>query len=533
MMNGTDNSQRQQIPSVAKEGAPMLPEPTPPVWSETDREVFESLVPSEHYLRRALEVIDFECLRSKVAAHYSRDMGRPAEEPILMLKLEFLQYHDNLSDRQVIARAQTDVAYRYFLGLSMKEELPDPSSLCIFRGRLGVEGHQEVFHAIVAQAREHGLVKDRLRLKDATHVLADVAIPTTLALLAQTRDKLLAAVESFDTLRAAGERARIEMIRVSTDGQSDEQRLVNRVTHLREMLAWADELTPPEDAATDRAWQILETARRLAHKILADQADPKAGDRTRSVTDVDTRRGKHGDWYDGYLLDVMLDADSEVITAINLLPANGHEAADAATLVHQEETAHGNKIAALSIDSVAFQGPVLKELQDQAGMALDLYVPPKPETPTARFRPEDFQEDPQQGTLTCPAGQSTAHRERNPHDTGWKYRFASKTCTGCPLRDRCLEKSASTGRTVIKNEYEVQYRQMRAKAKTAEYAAVRGEHPKIERKLSELVRRHGARRARYRGRWKVLCGQLMAATATNVKRIVHLLRAPEVTPEGI
>jgi hypothetical protein len=30
-----------------------------------------------------------------------------------MLKLEFLQYHDNLSDRQVIARAQTDDASRH------------------------------------------------------------------------------------------------------------------------------------------------------------------------------------------------------------------------------------------------------------------------------------------------------------------------------------------------------------------------------------------------------------------------------------
>jgi len=125
---------------VAKEGVSMLPEPTPPDWSEADLEVFDCLVPPEHYLRRALDVINFEHLRSKVAAHYSPHMGRPAEDPILMLKLEFLQYHDNLSDRQVIGRAQTYVAYRYFLDLPMKKELPDASSLCIFRGRLGVEG---------------------------------------------------------------------------------------------------------------------------------------------------------------------------------------------------------------------------------------------------------------------------------------------------------------------------------------------------------------------------------------------------------
>jgi transposase len=534
MMDGAKDLRRQRTPSVAKEGASMLPELAPPKWSQADLEVFGCLVPPEHYLRRALKAIDFEQLRSKMAIHYSPDLGRPAEDPVFMLKLEFLQYHDNLSDRQVITRAQTDVAYRYFLDLPMKMELPDPSSLCYFRGRLGVEGHLDVFHAIVAQARQHGLVRDRLRLKDATHVIADVAIPTTLALLAQTRDKLLAAAEPFDALRVDGERARIDVVRASTDGQNDEVRLVARVAHLREILAWVDEVTPPEEAVSHRDWQVLEAARRLAHKILADQDDPKAGDRTRSAVEPEVRRGKHGDWYDGYLLDVMMDPDSEVITAINLLPANGHEAADAATLVQQEETAHGNDIAALSIDSVAFQGPVLKELQDPAGLALDLYVPPKPESSTAYFPPEEFREDQQQGTLTCPAGQTTGRRQRNPHDTGWKYRFDGETCAGCPIRERCLGKlSATTGRTVIKNEYEEQYRRMRNKARTAEYAAVRSEHPKIERKLSELVRRHGARRARYRGLAKVLCGQLLAATAANIKRIVHLLCAPRLAREGV
>lgn len=117
----------------------MLREPAPPAWSDIDREVFEWLVPPDHYLRRALGVIDFERLRGLVAVKYSPDQGRPADDLGVMLKLEFLQYHDNLSDRQVIQRSQTDVAYRWFLGLSMKDELPAPSTLCVFRGRLGVE----------------------------------------------------------------------------------------------------------------------------------------------------------------------------------------------------------------------------------------------------------------------------------------------------------------------------------------------------------------------------------------------------------
>ena len=396
-----------------------------------------------------------------------------------------------------------------------------------------MNGHRNIFHGVVAQAREHGLVKDRLRLKDATHVIADVAIPTTLALVAQTRDKLLAAAEPFDAVRVEGERARIEVIRVSTEGHDAEERLVGRVTHLGEILAWTDQLRPPSDADTNLAWKALKTARGLAHKILADQADPKAGDRTRSVVDADVRCGRHGDWYDGYLLDVMMDPDSEMLTAMDCLPANGDEAADAAELVRQKEMAHGNDIRALSIDSVAFQGPVLKELQAPEGPALDLYVPPVRERQTTYFAPEEFHEDMSQGTLTCPAGQSTVYRDRNRCDTGWKYRFPRAVCANCPLRDRCIKKlSATTGRTVIKNEYEAEYRAMRAKAQTAEYAAVRREHPKIERKLSELVRRHRARRARYRGSGKVPISGLLSGMVVNIKRVVHLLCASKLALEG-
>lgn len=59
------------------------------------------------------------------------------------------------------------------------------------------------------------------------------------------------------------------------------------------------------------------------------------------------------------------------------------------------------------------------------------------------------------------------------------------------------------------------------------------EHPKIERKLSELVRRHGARRARYRGRWKVLIGGLLVGTVVNIKRMVYLFSPPKLASEGV
>lgn len=499
--------------------------------TDLDRQVFATLVSPDHYLRRALQAVNWDDFKPILATYYCPDAGRPAQPSVLMLKLEFLRYQYNLSDRQVIARGDTDAAFRLFLQVSMKEALPDPSSLSYFRQRLGAAGFRQVFGQVVAAAREQGLVKDRLRLKDATHVIADIAVPSTLALAAQMRDKLLSAAEAFDPARVAGERINVDLLRERTAGQADEARLVARVTHLREILLWVDELPPPEDAAANREWQQLVRQRAVAHKILADQEHPQAGDRTKSTVDPEARCGKHGKYYDGYLLDILVDPDSEIVTQLDVLPANGDEAQDAAELVRQEEAAHGNDIEQLSIDGIGFNGRVLRELEDPQGLALDVYVPPHPPAATALFGPEKFVEDPERGVVTCPAGETSRYRGRVEKDNATLYRFDRQTCQSCPLQAQCLKTPPTKmGRGVNKNDYEAEYRRAREKARTPQYAKVRSEHAKVERKLGELVNRHGGRRARYRGRWKVLVQELMACTAMNVKRIVKSLCAETLQP---
>ncbi len=518
---------------VAREGALMLSDIFRPRLTELDLQVFEAYVPSDHYLRKALKVVAWDDFEEILAEYYTADLGRPAERPVLMLKLEYLRYHHNLSDRQVIERSTTDLAFRYFLQVDLYDPLPHPSSLCRFRGRLGTDGFHKVFDKVVGLAREHGLVKDRLRLKDASHVIADIAIPTTLALVAQTREKLLAAAEPFDALGVQGERINIELLRESSKGQNDQQRLLARVTHLREMLAWIDQLPLPRDASTNRSWQKLLQQRQLAHKILNDQQHPNAGDKTRSTVDPEARRSKHGDWYDGYLFNIVVDADSEIVTQINVLPANGEEALDAIKLVRQEQAAQGNHIESLSIDGAGWHGPMLRELEDPEDLAIDTFVPPKAEPASETFGPDEFLEDAESGHVICPAGKKSRYRERCNRGHATIHRFRREDCQACPLLSKCMKKPPKHfGRNVRKNDYEKEYRRVRQKAASDAYRSVRSEHPKVERKLGEVLNRHGGRRARYRGIAKVFVQEAMATTATNVKRMVRLLCVPEVVAAG-
>jgi hypothetical protein len=386
---------------------------------------------------------------------------------------------------------------------------------------------QQVFDNLVGQARRLGLVKDRLRLKDATHIIANLAVPSTIRLVAETRDHLLDALRPFAAARVAEEEQRAQAIRVGTEDAKDEERLLQRVTHLRAVLAWADGVPAQADFAPQdtKVQEALRAALALAHKVLADRDDPDAGDKVVSVHDPDARCGKHGDFYDGYLLDVSMDADSELITAINVLPANGDEGGDAVSLLQAEEAAHGNDVAALSIDGAGYRGELLRDLTDPQGLNVEVFVPPTERPLPQGFGPERFaltviDERP---TLTCPAGQTTTQYERNAHDTGTKFRFSKKHCGGCPLRAECLANPATKSRTVIKNDYEPEYRAAQAKARTPEYARVRQEHPAIERKLGELVNRHDLRHARYRGLPKVRWQGLLTALVVNLKRMVRLL----------
>jgi hypothetical protein len=334
----------------------------------------------------------------------------------------------------------------------------------------------------------------------------------------------------------AAENGHADTVRATTADLSGEERLLQRVNHVRAIVAWAEVLVaewgpaPPEEEAPRQA---LRQALALAHRVLDDREKFKRKrkrgkskkdkkDLLVSVHDQDARWGKHGQTYAGYLLDVAVDADSDIITAVNVLPANGNEPADTTTLIQQEEKAHGNQVAAVSLDAVGFRGPLLRELTDPQGLNLEVIVPPTAEPESACFTAKDFTLDAAAGTLTCPAGQTTSQRQRSSNDTGWAFRFRRKQCQGCPLQGKCVsELPKKTGRVVMVNDYQAEYDAARAKAQTPEFQEKRRCHWRVERKLGEMVRWHGGRFARYRGRCKVLIQEFMTALVVNVKRVVH------------
>lgn len=501
-----------------------------------DVEIFAKLVPPEHYLRRLKLAVDFDALRPLLAQAYAPGLGRPGYDPVRLLKLSLLGFHYALSDAAVIAQAQVNLAFRFFLDLSLDSPLPHPSGLTYFRGRLQDARGAEIFQAVVSQARAAGLVKDRLRLQDATHLVANIAVPSALRLVAEARALLLDAAESFAPVEVAAHRAAAEVVRAATCDLKDEQRLLARVEHLRALLAWGaaweERLAFGAPPVPLPVYEGLVAALARVRKVLNDRA-PKAKDQLLSHHDPEARTGWHGGYYDGYQLNVSLDADSELITALDVVPANTDEALQARVLIEQEEAAQGNAIEAVSLDAIGYRGDVLYALSDDPdGPQVTVYVPPKEQTnpPPEYLQPEDFHLNAAGDTLTCPRGETTSSHRRASRGHGEVFTFRTAQCRDCPLRAQCVAPTNRRGRSVTKSDDTAQYRAAQARAQTGEYKEVRRVHPKIERKHAEVIRWHSGRRLRYWGRGRALLQATLCAVVVNCKRIVNLLH-PRLSPQ--
>ena len=93
--------------------------------------LYDKKIPKDNFLRKLKENMDFSFVNKLV--EYSEKYGRPEKETEMMYKLLFLEIKDSLSDREVIERAKTDMAYKYFLDLNPEDSVLSYSLLSVFR----------------------------------------------------------------------------------------------------------------------------------------------------------------------------------------------------------------------------------------------------------------------------------------------------------------------------------------------------------------------------------------------------------------
>ena len=218
-----------------------------------------------------------------------------------------------------------------------------------------------------------------------------------------------------------------------------------------------------------------------------------------------------------------MDADSQLITAVDVLPGNAADAWPALPLTEESEQNTGPEVEETVGDCAFGDGNTRQEFADAERK---LVARVADHGRKGQIHKSEFRIDLEAMTCTCPAGHTTAtliptgfwldkQGQKHPRQS---FAFPVETCTTCPLRPQCIKAKAKRGRTVSLHPQEDLLQQARAFQQSPEFQPYRQMRQTAEHRLARLVQL-GIRQARYFGRKKTLFQLLMAATVANLTLI--------------
>jgi len=484
---------------------------------------------------------------------YCPDNGRNSVPPSLLATALLLQTHDKVSDDEAKQRADFDIRWKVALGIDVAERPFAKSTLQLFRAHLILHDKaRSVFQRSLQFARKTGYVKNR-RMKvalDTSYILGRGAVKDTYNLLADGVIQVVSALAALEGTKAevwARERGFEGYFGSSVKGEAsinwDNEKA--RRAFLQCIVADADRVLEiarqsqagePEGSA--RRNSIVEAAGLLGQLLLQDVERKEDGaamkegvsrDRIVSVHDPEMRHGHKSSRkrFDGHKAAAAVDTDSQLITAVDVLPGNASDNTGALKLVDQSEENAGIEVEE-TIGDCAYGDGATRQAFAEAKRTLVAKVPGRPDK--AHFPKEDFHIDLEAGTCTCPAGKVTRriitattrinHSGQVCRVKG--FHFHGATCRKCQLRNACVTAGNGKGRTVTLHPQEALLQQARAFQKSEAFSEYRRRRQTSEHRLARLVQL-GIRQARYFGWAKTLFQLLMAATVANLTLVATKL----------
>jgi len=135
----------------------------------------ESFIPDDHPLRKLNAVLDLSFIHKAVRECYCQNNGRPSIDPEVIIRLFLIQAIEGIPHvRDLMRQVQVNLAYRWFIGYELHEDLPDHSSLSKALSRLGDNIFNELFEHSIAECKRSKLIDGKVLHVDATTIRADI-----------------------------------------------------------------------------------------------------------------------------------------------------------------------------------------------------------------------------------------------------------------------------------------------------------------------------------------------------------------------
>lgn len=485
--------------------------------------IYDKLVPKNHLLVKVDEVIDFSFVYDIVQESYS-EIGRQSEDPVVMYKLCLLEYLYRLSDRQVVERALTDVAFRWFLRLNLDDKVPDDTTISTFRtNRLGEKKADELFNAVVALCIEKELIKSKRYIIDTTDVAANVNYPTDKRMLCDAFRRVTRELKRFDADFAERSLKEFEHEIEAEHNKADK---VSIEIYCKIARKYVEEIYIKkyeqlrENKKSHNAFVTL-------WRIIEQYSDPKSTDKIISCIDPDarvaykTKKKKKR----GYKNHIIVDEDSEIIIASVQTPFNVHDCEKLTELVEKPEEYFELKPEEVSADKAYGTIENRAALKDK-GITANIAFYNNSNVKYNKFDIKQFDIAEDLKSAKCPNGCTSIENKLSKNGKLVKLKFSQDACNHCPLRQQCLPRvnlEKGYGRTIeVALRYDAFIRDMN-RNKTEEFKKAYDRRYIVERRFAALVRNHGMRRCRYLRMMGAKIHITFANMACNIVRMVNLL----------
>lgn len=430
----------------------------------------EDLVPDNHLLRLVDRHIDFSFMREKVKHLYSHT-GRPSIDPEILLRMLLIGYlYGITSERRLCEDVKLHIGYRWFVGLTLEDKVPDHSTFSKNRHDRfsGVDLFQEIFDAIVQQCISKGLLTGKHLTVDNTYVKANASLKS------------------------------LEPIVVDMSS--------------KEYIETIEKENPIDDKPWEPGEDFPHKGKPISNKTHRSQSDPDA--RLGRKSNKATTQLYHAATY-------VMDNKSRIIVGADVGEPDKHtDCEKALQQVRRVKWVHRLRPETLGADKGYSAGEFIHGILSEGIEPHIPIVDHRRHNGIGIYTLDDFFYNEDRNVFICPEGRELrywgVHRRSRQH----VYRARTKDCAACPRKDACTK---DTARSLSYHIYEESIQKARDLNKTAGYRISQRKRKKIEELFGEGKEFMGLRQAKFRRRPFVREQVLMTAAAQNIKRMVKLI----------
>jgi len=433
----------------------------------------DEAVPDDHLVRAIAAVLDLSWVHSALAPYYPK-IGRPSIDPELMIRMLIVGYVFAIrSERSLCREVEVNLAYRWFCGLSIEDQVPDHSAFSRARHERFRDSNvfRQAFERVVEGCIAAGLVGGQGFAVDASLIVADA-----------NKQRSIPGSEWKQTCAPEATTRAVKEYLATLDDAA---------------FGAASGVTPKFVSPSDPAAQWTGAMRGPAFFAYADN----------------------------YLIDVKFGIIVDVEASRAIRQA---EVGAAKTMIERTQKRFDLKPEYLAADTAYGSAATLNWIVNEKKIAPHIPVIDKSTREDGSLSRDDFAFDHERNVYVCPAGKLLTTTGAIGSDHTLRYLALKRDCDVCPLKPRCCPKTPS--RKVTRDVHEHARDVARALSKTEAFEQSRRDRKRVEMLFAHLKRILKLGRLRLRGPRGAQDEFTLAAIAQNLRRLAKLvIRPPPAT----